>query len=112
MCNSELRSLEQNLNQFQKRGVQIAAISVDSAAESRQLCRSQGYTFIFLSDPKAEVIRLYGVLHPGARQDGGDIARPAEFLVDSSGAVRWRNLTDSILTRLRPETALSAIDSL
>ncbi len=90
----------------------IAAISVDSSAESRKLCQDQGYTFAFLSDPKAEVIRRYGVLHRGAGENGRDIARPAEFLVDAKGVVRWVNLTDDIRIRARPEVVLKEIDYL
>jgi peroxiredoxin len=65
-----------------------------------------------LSDPKAEVIRRYGVLHPGAGENGRDIARPAEFLVDSAGVIRWVNLTDDIRVRARPEIVLREIDDL
>jgi peroxiredoxin len=112
LCNSELRSFEQHLNEFRARGVEIAAISIDSNQESRTLCASQGYTFPFLSDPKAEVIRRYGVLHPHAGEEGGDIARPAEFLVDAAGTIRWENLTKNIRVRARPEAVLKALDDL
>ena len=89
----------------------MVAISVDSPEESSKLRASQGYTFTFLSDPKAEVIRRYGVLHAGAGEAGRDVARPAEFLVDSTGAIRWVNLTDDLRIRARPENVLKAIDS-
>lgn len=88
----------------------VVAISVDSNEDSRRLCRSQGYTFPLLSDSKAEVIRRYGVLHPGAGPGEKDIARPAEFLVDSRGIVRWVNLTGDIRVRARPEQVLREID--
>jgi peroxiredoxin len=107
-----LRGFEQHLNEFHNRGVEVAAISVDSPAESQRLCQSKGYSFPFLSDPKAEVIRQYGVLHPKAGEDGRDIARPAEFLVDSAGMIRWVNLTDDIRVRARPEAVLEAINRL
>jgi peroxiredoxin len=83
---------------------------VDSNAESRKLCQDQGYTFAFLSDPKAEEIRRYGVLHPGAGENGRAIARPAEFLVDAAGAIRWINLTEDIRVRARPEAVLRQVD--
>ena len=76
------------------------------------MCQSQGYAYTFLSDPKAEVIRRYGVLHPHAGINGGDIARPAEFLVDQTGTIRWMNLTDDIIIRARPESVLRAIEDL
>jgi len=104
-----LRGFEQHLGEFRQRGIAIAAISVDSPAESNKLCHSRGYTYPFLSDPDATAIHAYGILHPKASPDGQDIARPAEFLVDSAGIVRWANLTGDIRIRARPEVALEAI---
>ncbi len=89
----------------------MVAISVDPPEINREHCRKQGYTYTFLSDPKAEVIRRYDLLYPGAGPEGHDISRPAEFLVDSSGTVRWANLAKSITVRTRPEQVLKAIDS-
>lgn len=106
-----MRSFEKHLSEFRERGVAVAAISVDSPEASRKLCQAKGYTFEFLSDPKADVIRQYGVLHAGGGEDGQDIARPAEFLVDATGTIRWVNLTDDLLVRARPEVVLKAIGS-
>jgi len=94
------------LSELERRGVRPVAISVDSPEESSALCKKVGYTYTFLSDPKAEVIRRYSLLHQGAGLDGKDIARPAEFLVDSSGVVRWRNLTEDFRVRATPEEVL------
>jgi peroxiredoxin len=79
---------------------------VDSPEESATLCKKAGYTYTFLSDPKAEVIRRYDLLHRGAGVGGKDIARPAEFLVDPPGVVRWRNLTEDLRVRAIPEDVL------
>lgn len=70
-----------------------------------------GYTFPVLSDPKAEAIRRYDLLHPGAGENGADISRPAEFLLDSSGKVRWVNLTENYWVRARPEQILEAANA-
>lgn len=107
-----MRGLETRLPDFKRRGVQIAAISADSTEESRKLRKDQGYTFLFLSDPPADAIRSYGVLHAGAGESGKDIARPAEFLVDASGTIRWVNLTESLRVRARSGTILDEIDRL
>lgn len=88
------------------------AISVDSPEVSRDLLQQTGYTFTFLSDPKAEVIRRYDLLHAGAGIDGQDIARPAEFLLDSSGTVRWVNLTENYWVRAQPEEILEVAKTL
>ena len=107
-----MRGFEQRLTDFHQRRVEVVAISVDSPAESRKLCQARGYSFPFLSDPKAVVIRRYGVLHPHGGETNRDIARPAEFLVDATGTVRWVNLTEDIRVRARPEAVLEALDRL
>ena len=88
------------------------AISVDPPQVSRDLCRKAGYTFTVLSDPGAAVIRRYHLLHAGGGPDGHDIARPAEFLVDSSGMVRWVNFTEDIRVRARADEMLAAAKGL
>lgn len=79
---------------------------------SRDLCRKAGYRFTFLSDPQAVAIRRYDLLHAGAGINGQDIARPAEFLVDSSGVIRWVNLTGDLRVRARPDEIIEQIEKL
>jgi len=52
------------------------------------------------------------VLHPKGGEGGHDIARPAEFLIDAKGAVRWVNLTEDLRVRARPEAVLQVVDQL
>jgi peroxiredoxin len=94
------------LDQFKAAGIRPVAISVDSPEESRNLAQKAGYSFTFLSDPNAEVIRRYDLVHAGAGENGRDVARPAEFLLDQSGTVRWVNLTENLWVRARPEQVL------
>ena len=88
------------------------AISVDTPGVSRDLCKKAGYTYTFLSDPGAEVIRRFDLLHPGAGINGQDIARPAEFLLDSSGVIRWVNLTEDFRVRARPDQIIKEVRKL
>jgi len=69
-----LRGFENNLEEFKKRGVRVVAISVDPPARNREHTAKQGYTYTFLSDEKAEVIRRYDLLHEKGGP-AGDIAR-------------------------------------
>jgi peroxiredoxin len=103
-----LRGIQKNLGKFNEAGIRPVAISIDSPEVSREMRRQAGYTFTFLSDPKAEAIRRYDLVHAGAGISGEDIARPAEFLLDSSGTVRWVNLTENYWVRARPEQILQA----
>jgi peroxiredoxin Q/BCP len=97
--------------EFESRGIRVVALSVDTPEINRKRRQKLGFTFPFLSDPNAEVIRRYDLLHAKAGPNGADIARPAEFLIDSSGTIKWVNLTDNIAVRARPEEALAAIDA-
>jgi peroxiredoxin len=105
-----LRSFQHRLSEFDARGVRVVGISVDPPEISQRQSRKLGYTFPLLSDPNAKVIRRYDVLHPGVGPKGADIARPAEFLLDSNGIVRWVNLTESIAVRARPKQVLDALN--
>lgn len=85
---------------------------MDSPAESEKLRESQGYTFPILSDSRDEVIRRWDLVHPHGGIDGADIARPAEFLIDASGRIRWVNLTEDFRVRARPQQVLQAFDGM
>ena len=63
--------------------------------------------FTLLSDPNLDAIRRYDVFDPEQ-----EVARPAEFLLDSGGVVRWRNLTESYYVRARPQEILEAAKGL
>jgi len=99
------------LPQFDSRKIRVIAISVDTPAESEHLRETQGYNFPILSDAKDEVIRRWDLVHPHGGENGADIARPAEFLIDSNGRVRWVNLTEDFRVRARPQQVLDAFDA-
>ena len=107
-----MRSIEQSLAKFHEAGIRPVAISVDAPEVSRELCEKAGYTFTFLSDPRADAIRRYDLVHVGAGENGQDIARPGEFLLDSSGTIRWVNLTENLWVRARSEQILEAARTL
>lgn len=95
------------MNEIEQSGVEVVAISVDTPEQSRDLRQKAGLAFEILSDPNAEAIRRYDLLHAKAGSDGHDISRPGEFLVDSSGIVRWVNLTEDFRVRARSEQFLA-----
>ena len=107
-----MRSIQRQLDQFTAAGIRPVAISVDTPEQSRELCQKAGYSFTFLSDQKLEAIKAYDLVHQGQGEGGGDIARPAEFLIDSAGVVRWRMLTENYWVRARPEQVLEAAKAL
>ena len=107
-----MRGFQQRLGDFESRGLRVVAICVDPPETNREFAKQLGVTFPILSDEKAEVIRRYDLLHPKGGPGGADISRPGEFLVDSTGTVRWANLTESVIVRARPDEVLKAFDAM
>ncbi len=91
--------------------MKVVAVSVDSPEITKPHVEKRGYPFIFLSDEKAEVIKRYDLLHPAGFQ-GKDISRPGEFLIDPSGVIRWRDLTENYRVRVKGEDILKGLDQL
>jgi peroxiredoxin len=105
-----LRSFQQQLPEFAARGIRPVAVSLDPPAATREHLAKSGWTYTFLSDPEAKVVRRYDLVH--AAGGGQVIARPAEFLIDPTGTVRWVDLTEDYRVRTRPETVLEIFDRL
>jgi peroxiredoxin len=105
-----LRSFQTQLSEFSKRGIRVVAISVDPVKVNLWLSEKAGLTLPLLSDPEEKVIRPYDLLHIRGGPKGVNIARPAEFLIDPRGTVRWVNLTDDIRVRARAEQVLKVAE--
>ena len=107
-----MRSFQQSLPEFDRRGIRLAAVSVDPPEINLPHRKKIGLTFPLLSDTSHETIRGYGLLHSGAGPGGSDVSIPAEILVDSNGNIRWVNLTESATVRVTPERVLAVWDGL
>jgi len=46
------------------------------------------------------------LLHAKGGPNGADISRPAEFLVDQTGTVRWTNFAEDVRVRTRADEML------
>jgi peroxiredoxin len=93
----------------------VLAISVDDREHARSIWEKVvDRQFPVLSDPRARVIRSYGLLHSAGGVDGGDIALDTTLLIDVDGRERWRRTSqtlpdlpsaEQILARIRETTA-------
>lgn len=107
-----MRGIQQNIDKLKAAGVVPIAISVDGSETNRDLVQRYGFTFPILSDPNLDAIRRYDLVHENAVDDGVSIARPGEFLIDSSGTVRWLNLTENYWLRAGPEEILEKANAM
>lgn len=101
-----MRGIQRNIDKFSAAGITPVAISVDPVQTNRELAERNGLTFPILSDPNLDAIRRYDLVHDGQGEDGKGISRPAGFLIDSSGTVRWLNLTENYWVRAGTEEIL------
>lgn len=94
---TELRGLAQHADELKDRKVKVIAISVDDQEHAHEVwdkVASQKITI--LSDPGAEVIRKYGLLHAAGRKDK-DIALRTTVFIDPAGIEKWRRVSQSVM---------------
>ena len=108
---TELHGLQSSIEEFRARGVEVVAISPDSVEQNRDVAERQQIEFTILSDSDLAVTETFGLVHAGGGPGGGDIPRPASFLI-VDGEIRWRELTDNWRVRPRPHEILAVVDSL
>ena len=93
-------------------GAEVVAVCVDSTEQNLGVVESAGLAFSILSDVDGKMMDAYGVRHVGASIDGGDIARPAVFVVDGDGNIAWRMITDNYRIRVRPEAVIETLSKI
>ena len=107
----ELQGLQLRHTDFAQRNTEILGLVVDPVDENAEVVRDLGLSYRILADPQLVAIDAFGLRHDQG-PDEPPIARPASFLIDANGIVRWRDLTDNYRLRPDPETILAAIDNM
>jgi peroxiredoxin len=84
VCQGELCELRDDISSYELAGVQVLAMSCDSAFAQKEWAKAQGYTFPVLSDfwPHGEVAQAYGVFN-----DALGCANRATFVIDKEGTI-------------------------
>ncbi len=101
--------MQSRIGDFRKAGAEVLAVSADAIGDSLNLSNQLGIAYPLLSDSGLRAIDAFGVRHPKGGQGELDIARPATFLLDREGIVRWRDLTENWRIRVRPERLLEEL---
>ncbi len=79
-------------------------ISVDAPVHSKKLHRKMELGFPLLSDVEMKATRAYGVV-----QKDRNISVPSVFIVDKSGRIIFRHVTDNFTVRPSVETILTKV---
>lgn len=109
VCHGELCELRDDLARYEAAGVQVLAISCDTAPAQAKWAEEEGYGFPVLSDfwPHGEVAQAYGVFNEAL-----GCAERATFLIDQQGIVVDAFRTDSLGTAREAERYAEALAKL
>jgi peroxiredoxin len=129
-CNSQLHNLTEAKPEFDKRGVQLVAISVDQPGEEAKTQAKLGVPFPMLSDSKLKVHGAFKIVHKTTAEERqllsgygvdlqaysgeshGNFATPAIFYVDQRGVIRFAHVGEDYQTRPSPKQMLAIADKL
>lgn len=89
-CTSELCAFSDDYAEFEKHGVVVLPISVDSVPTLREFRAKHGMRTDLLSDFRREVGTRYGVMWKDAF-----FTNRAYFLVDRDGVIRWEHVEET-----------------
>ena len=73
--------------------MQVVAVVAQRSEPVRRYIEETGLPFNILVDESRDVLKAYGVWH-AVGLDAWNIARPALFLIDRSGAIRYSFVAD------------------
>lgn len=93
----QLREFAQHSAEFDQLKARLVAVSVDDHEHAHMVWdRMADRKFIILSDPGANVIRRYGLLHAKGGKGDADIAIRTTFVIDEGGRERWWRVSTTI----------------
>ena len=100
--------MQSRLEEIRALDAEVVAISSDDVEACREIAEAYGLEFSLLADPEFQAIDAFGLRHEEGGM-GGDVARPATFILDREGRVAWRRLTDNWRIRPRPAELIEAL---
>ena len=106
-CNGQLATYARQIEEFEKRGVQIAGISVDPPSNNAGMVGKLQLPFPLLSDPEGELARLFGLWDDEER-----LPAPSVVVVDQTGEVRYLYRSNDFADRPTDEEVFAAIEGI
>jgi peroxiredoxin len=91
-------------DKFKAAGADVVAISVDNPDKSKEMGAKLKVLFPLLSDQDRKVIKAYDLYNAS-----GNIAKPAVFVLDRRGIVRWSFFDEDYKVRPLNEVLLEEL---
>jgi peroxiredoxin len=106
-CNGQLAGYARRFAEFERRGAQVAGVSVDPPDNNARLVGKLRLPFPLLSDPRGELLRRLGLWD---RDEG--VAKPSVLVLDRSGEVRYLYSGSDFADRPGDEEVFAALEGL
>jgi len=87
-CRRKFSELAQHSREYVARGLQVVTVVAQSSDVVKRYVEDQGLPFNILIDESRDVLKAYGVWHR-LGIDAWNIARPALFVIDQAGSIRY-----------------------
>jgi glutaredoxin-dependent peroxiredoxin len=96
VCTTEMCVLRDSLAMLKSLGAQVVGISVDSPFANKIFTENRHLNFPILSDYRREVINKYGIVMANLGPlEGYNAAKRSVFVLDESGLIRYRWISDN-----------------
>ncbi len=110
-CRKWLGEIERNLPELTKRGAGTATIMAQSPASMKAYLEASRFPFPVLADAARDVVKQYGV-YVRANFESINIARPANFVLDRHGTIRFIHIASIQVEYASFPEILAALDAL
>ena len=98
--------LEQNLEHFRSRGLEVCAISPDTVDILNNFSNRAGVGIPLLADSEARTIADFGILRSTWTGKPGNLPNPGTFVVDREGVVTYKDFKEKIHERINLDDML------
>ena len=106
-----MSQIADHLPELEKRGARAAAVVAQRPASAARDLKDDPYPFPVLADAERTVVRQYGV-YVRANFESVNIARPANFVIDAEGIVRFIHIASIQFEFASWTDILSTLDEL
>jgi peroxiredoxin Q/BCP len=87
-CRKWMGEIQKNMSELEKRGAGTVTIMAQNPARMQDSLKNAAYPFPVLADAGRKVVKEYGV-YVRANFESINIARPANFVLDAAGIVKF-----------------------
>ncbi len=91
-CRKWMSEIDRNMPTLEKRHARVVTIMAQDPARMQEYLKSHPHSFPVLADAERRVVKEYGV-YVRANFESINIARPANFVLDAAGTIRFIHIS-------------------